>query len=148
MPNGAYHQRNQKKRRYGVKVKNPLKLPVIAHIKSETGAIRGGAMNGKESRRQIGPGDEIFVATKGSCELDIDIHIIRYDETGMTQMLGRGDAAHVDHRNAMGMPGKKAPQAPSRVTEEKKREPAEEEPVEIRSLGDMLKDRAKEEVTV
>lgn len=148
MPNGAYHQRNQKKRRYGVKIKNPLRLPVFAIIKSETGAIRSGAMNGKETTRNIGPGDEIFVATKGSCELDIFIGIFRYDETGMTNKLGNGDAVHVDHRDAMGMPGKKAPLAPTRVTEKKKSEPVQEEPVEIRSLGDMLKDRAKEEVTV
>lgn len=148
MPNGQFHQKNQKKRRYGVKIKNPLRLPVVAHIKSETGAIRGGAVNGKETSRTIGPGEEIFVATKGFCELDIGLVIIKYDEVGNTVSLGRADGQQVDHRNANGNPGKEIPKIPTRVTEEKKRKPAEDEEVEIRSLGDMLKDRAKEEVKV
>lgn len=148
MPNGQFHEKNQKKRRYGVKIKNPLRLPVFAIIRSKTGAIRSGAMNGKETTRQIGPGEEIFVATKGSCELDIDIGIIRYDETGMTKKLGNGDAIHVDHRDPRGKQGKPGVRVPTRITEEKKREPAEDERVEIPSLGDRFRDLEKEVVKV
>ncbi|MBA7610515.1 hypothetical protein ES703_17723 [subsurface metagenome] len=148
MSNGQFHQKNQKKRRYGVKIKNPLRLPVNAIIRCKTGAIRSGAMNGTETTRTIGPRGEIFVSTKGACELDIDIGIIRYDETGRTKMLGNGDAVHVDHRDPMGKQMKPGARVPTRVTEEKKRVPALEEEVEIPSLGDMMREFDKEGVKV
>jgi len=96
-------------RRYGVKIRNPLRLPVVARVRSETGAIRMGAMNGKETRREIGPGGEIFVATKGSCDLDVSIGIVRYEYDGMTKYLGEADFRCIDHRDAKGGTSKKAP---------------------------------------
>lgn len=155
MSNGQFHQKNQKKRRYGVKIKNPLRLPVVARITCETGAIRSGAMDGKETTRTIGPGEEIFVSTKGSCELDIKFSVIRYDEVGNTTRLGEAGGSHVAHHDPMGKKGKpstgtrgEVPKMPTRETEEKKEEPAQDEEVRITTLGDRFRDLEREGVKV
>ena len=110
---------------------------MVAHIKCKSGALRPGAVDGTETTRTIGPNEEIFVSTKGSCDLDIDFRIIKYDEVGNTVVLGKADGAMVGHEG----PGISPPMTPRR-----RRSPAvhKDEPVEIRPLSDMLNDRAKE----
>lgn len=138
--------KKRQKRKYGVKIRNPLKLPVSAWIRCKSGALRPGAMDGTETIREIRPGEEIFISTKGSCELDIDFRIIRYDEVGNSSIVGHGDGKLVGHTDPFGRDSFPASKKRSPAVPGEKKKPAEDEVVEIRPLGDMLKDHAKEEV--
>ncbi len=84
MANGQYHG----KRKFGIKITNPLPLAVSVIIKCPTGALHTG--DGKETWRTIKPGQEIYIPTKGRAEVDIDVHIIRYDELGNQKKVGDG----------------------------------------------------------
>lgn len=141
MANGAYHG----KKKHGVNIKNPLALPVQVRVKSETGALRTG--DGKETWRIIRPGDTIYIPLKGSAEIDVEVHIIRYDETGRENRVGKASWEHTGHKASTGGKDVPARPVPDHVTEETgEKEPVEE--VEIRSLGEMIEDMKKEEVPV
>jgi len=84
MANGKFHG----KRKTGIKITNPLTLPVSVRIHSPTGALHTG--DGKDTWRTIKPGETLSIPTKGRAEVDIDVHIIRYDEVGNPNMLGVG----------------------------------------------------------
>ena len=82
MANGKFHG----KRKFGIKITNPLPLAVSVRIKSPTGALHTG--DGKETWRTIKPGETLYIPTKGRCEVDIDPAVIRYDEVGSLIKLG------------------------------------------------------------
>lgn len=84
MANGQFHG----KRKTGLKITNPLTLPVSVRIKSPTGALHTG--DGKETWRTIKPGEILYIPTKGKCEVDITVHVIRYNELGDPVKLGDG----------------------------------------------------------
>jgi len=84
MANGQYHGRIKT----GIKITNPLSLPVSVRIKCPTGALRTG--DGKETWRTVKPGETLYIPTKGKCEVDITVHIIRYNEVGDSDKLGDG----------------------------------------------------------
>lgn len=139
--------KKRRKRKYGVKIRNPLKLPVSAWIRCKSGALRPGAMDGTETTREIRPGEEVFIATKGSCELEIDLRIIRYDEVGNTVIVGMGDGRLVGHTDPFGGDSPPAPRKHSPADPGDDGNSDEDEVVEIRPLGDMLEDHAKEAAT-
>jgi len=82
MANGQYHG----KRKYGIKITNPLPLAVSVIIKSPTGALHMG--DGEETWRTIKPGETLYIPTKGRCEVDIDPKVVRYDHVGSPIKLG------------------------------------------------------------
>lgn len=82
MANGQFHG----KRKFGVKITNPLPLTVSVRIKCPTGALHTG--DGKETWRTIKPGETLYIPTKGRCEVDIDPSIVRYDAVGNTDKVG------------------------------------------------------------
>jgi len=84
MANGQFHGRVKT----GIKITNPLTLPVSVRIKSPTGALRMG--DGKETWRTVKPGETLYIPTKGKCEVDIQVHVIRFDELGDPVKLGDG----------------------------------------------------------
>ena len=141
MPNGQYHG----KKKFGIKITNPLPLAVSVRIKCPTGALHTG--DGKETWRTIKPGETLNIPTKGRAEVDVIVHIIRYDELGNPKKIGDGGFRPVQQPAS----GKKA--APLLKKLPKRRvEPSQgkqpEEP-ELRSLGDMIEEmRKKEEVKV
>lgn len=127
MANGKFHG----KRKTGVKITNPLPLPVSVIIKSPTGALHTG--DGKETWRTIKPGETLYIPTKGRAEVDIDVGIMRYDPVGNSSKIGDGSWEHVATKRAL----------PQQI---KRKEP--EEPP-LRSLGDMIEEmRKREEVKV
>lgn len=141
----------RQRKKYGINIKNPLSLPVSVRIKSKTGALHTG--DGYETWRTIRPNGTIYIPLKGNGQVEVDVQIIRYDDTGQTHNLGEGGWEHVDHKDLTPQtmvtkprPGKK--EVPEHITEEKpKQEPVEEEEP-IRSLSDMIQDLKKEEVPV
>lgn len=149
MANGAYHGR----KKHGINIKNPLALPVQVILKSETGCLRNG--DGKESWRTIRPGETIYVGLKGSCEVDIQVYILRFDETGQSSKVGETEFEHTEHKSSTSgttvpvkpVPGV-APPGHEFVDEEKAEEEPAEKEVAIRSLGEMMEDMKKEEVAV
>lgn len=84
MANGQFHG----KRKTGIKITNPLTLPVSVKINCPTGALHTG--DGKDTWRTIRPGETLSIPTKGRTEVDIDVHIIRYDELGNQKKVGDG----------------------------------------------------------
>jgi len=84
MANGQYHGRMKT----GIKITNPLSLPVFVRVKCPTGALRIG--DGKETWRTVKPGETLYIPTKGKCELDITVDIIQYNKVGDTVKLGDG----------------------------------------------------------
>jgi len=140
MANGAYHGR----KKHGVNIKNPLKLPVRVKVKSATGALRTGT--GKETWRTIRPGETIYISLKGSAEIDVEAEVIRYDETGQEHKVGDAQWEHTDHKPSTGAKAILARPVPERVTEEKAEKELVEEP--IRSLGDMIEELEKQEAQV
>jgi len=72
----------------GLKITNPLSRAVRLRITSPTGALHTG--DGKETWRTIKPGETLNIPTKGKCELDITVHIVRYNEVGDPVKLGDG----------------------------------------------------------
>jgi len=142
----------RQRKKYGINIKNPLSLPVSVVIKSKTGAMHTG--DGYETWRTIRPNDTIYIPLKGSGQVDIDVRIIRYDDTGQTHNLGEAGWEQVDHKDLVPLtipqrprPGSKK-RVPEHITEEKpKKEPVEEEEP-IRSLSDMIEDFEKQEVPV
>jgi hypothetical protein len=80
----------------GIKIKNPLSLPVRVVIKSDTGALRTG--DGTETWRKIDAGAEINISLKGQCELDITATVLKYRPDGNEERLGEVDLRHVHHR--------------------------------------------------
>lgn len=111
MANGQYHG----KKKFGIKITNPLPLAVSVRIHSPTGALHTG--DGKDTWRTIKPGETLSIPTKGRCEVDIDPAVVRYDEVGSPIKLGDAEFRHVQKP----APGKKvAPQAgPILVSEQK-----------------------------
>ncbi|MBA7693409.1 hypothetical protein ES703_101991 [subsurface metagenome] len=89
MANGKFHG----KRKTGIKITNPLTLPVSVRIKSPTGALHTG--DGKETWRTIKPSETLYIPTKGRCEVDIKPSIVRYDEVGTPIKLGDAEFQHV-----------------------------------------------------
>ncbi len=81
---------------WGVKIKNPLPLMVRVKIRSETGALRNG--DGKETWQTIPPGEELYLSTKGQCELDITTTIIRFDPAGKQIEVGPAELRQTHHR--------------------------------------------------
>jgi len=139
----------RQRKKYGINIKNPLSLPVSVRIKSKTGALHTG--DGYETWRTIRPNGTIYIPLKGNGQVDFDVQIIRYDDTGRTHNLGDGGWEHVDHKDLAPQTIPQKPsgikRVPEHITEEKlKKEPVEEEP--IRSLGDMIEDFEKQEVPV
>jgi len=92
MANGA----KQGKRGWGVKIKNPLPLMVRVKIRCETGALRTG--DGKDTWRTIPPGEELYLSTKGQCELDITTTIIRFDPAGKENEVGPAELRQTHHQ--------------------------------------------------
>jgi len=72
----------------GIKITNPLSLPVQVKLISKTGALLIGV--GHAASRIIKPGETLTVGTKGKCVVDINVTIIRYDKTGNYQKAGDG----------------------------------------------------------
>jgi len=87
----------RQRKKYGINVKNPLSLPVSVRIKSKAGALDQG--NGYETWRKIRPGDTIYIPLKASVQVEVDVHIDRYDETGQCHKLGDGGWEQVDHKD-------------------------------------------------
>ena len=131
--NGQYHG----KRKFGIKITNPLTLAVSVIIKSPTGSLHTG--DGKETWRTIKPGETLYIPTKGRCEVDINPAVVRYDEVGSPIKLG--DAGF---RSVLAKKTPKTP--PEHVPERKKRIEPEELP--LLSLGEMIEEMRKEEVKV
>ncbi len=86
----------QGKRGWGVKIKNPLPLMVRVNIRCETGALRIG--DGKETWRTIPPGEELYLSTKGQCELDITTTIVRFDPAGKQIEVGPAELRQTHHQ--------------------------------------------------
>jgi|GEM_PF-5561417 len=80
----------------GLKITNPLSRAVRVRINSATGALHIG--DGKETWRTIKPGETLYIPTKGKCELDITVHIVRYNEVGDPVQLGYGALVPVPRR--------------------------------------------------
>jgi len=136
--NGQYHGRIKT----GIKITNPLPLPVSVRIKSPTGALRTG--DGKETWRTVKPGETLYVPTKGKCEVDITVHIIRYNEVGDSVKVGDGGLQPVALPTGTAVPaGKVTKPEPKRIPIKKPRKEPEEP--ELRSLGDMIEDMKKRE---
>jgi len=72
----------------GIKITNPLTLPVQVQMISETGALRIGT--NYAASRIIKPGETLTIGTKGKAEVDINVNILRYDEVGTPINLGDG----------------------------------------------------------
>jgi len=147
MANGAYHGR----KKHGINIHNPLALPVQVRLKSETGALRNG--DGKESWRVVRPKDTIYVGLKGSCQVDIEVYIIRYSEIGTETRVGQAGFEHTKHKSSTTgetVPAKEMPGVapPGHEFVDEQEEIPVEPDVEIRSLGEMMEDMKKEEVAV
>ena len=138
MANGQYHGRIKT----GIKITNPLSLPVSVRIKCPTGALRTG--DGKETWRTVKPGETLYVPTKGKCEVDITVHVIRFNEVGDPVKLGDGGLQPVVLPTGTAVPASKVPKRMPKPTPVKKPEKEPEEP-ELRSLGDMIDDMKKRE---
>jgi len=120
----------------GIKITNPLSMPVSVIIKCPTGALRWG--NGKETCRIVKPGETLDIPTKGKCEVDITVHIIRYNEVGDKVKIGDGALC-------IRLPNPKP--VPERAPEPEDVKETEEAP--LRSLGEMIEDmKNREEVKV
>lgn len=147
MANGAYHGR----KKHGININNPLSLPVQVRVKSETGALRTG--DGKETWRTIRPGCTVYLALKGSAEVDITVYIVRYDQTGQEHRVGPAEFEHTEHKSSTSgttVPVKEVPGVapPGHEFATDGGEIPVEEEVAIRSLGEMMEDMKKEEVAV
>ncbi|KKN58162.1 hypothetical protein LCGC14_0555030 [marine sediment metagenome] len=83
-------------RGWGIKIKNPLPLTVRVKIQCETGALRTG--DGKGTWRTIPPGEELYLSTKGQCELDITTTILKFDPAGKENEVGPAELRQTHHQ--------------------------------------------------
>jgi len=113
---GVMANRNGKSRT-GLKITNPLSRAVRVRIKSATGALHTG--DGKETWRTIKPGETLYIPTKGKCELDITVQIIRYNEVGDPVKLDDGAIVPVAQQVKPGANPKPAGPGPFRISEQR-----------------------------
>ena len=119
-------------RKFGVEITNPLPLAVQVRITCPTGALRTG--DGKVTSREIKPGETLYIPTKGKCEVNIYLSVLRYGEDGRAVVVGDVGFELVKK------PVSALEEAPR--TEKKRVEP--EEPA-LRSLAEMMEEMEKRE---
>lgn len=128
----------------GIKITNPLRLPVRVRLISKTGALHIGTHYA--ASRNIMPNETLTVNTKGKCDVDIKVEILRFDETGRANKVGDGGFIKKSSGPLVGKESEPRTEEVKAEPKVKKREESEEP--ELRSLGDMIEELRKQEEEV
>lgn len=134
-----------KGRKYGVSIRNPLDMPVMVDIRCETGAMMIG--NRHVASRILKPGSTLWIDTRGRCELDIYVKLIKYDPAGKVVVIGDGGFEVTEHKPPLDNIVEK-PSGKVRKTATVEEEPKPETEAKIRSLADMMREFDEDKVVV